>query len=684
MKEMNKSELDYGELLIDDSNAIKWIEKQGAKAGYFANGQWKKGKGLEQYSVKHSLTQAVLTRFPICKKKAIDKALVASAQAQKDWSKRSSIDRSKYLLRLAKQLEKNLTLLSVLQSTETGRHYYSIQNKELPTAIDYIDYYASQATRLSHDTSIGVVVLILDTNTSFVQLAQCLAPALAAGNTIVLKPSSQHYLLAVLLIECCVAIGLPKGVISLITGDETTEHILLGQKNIAKFIYAGYARRGKEIQHKLALINPTQSILLDLNGALYFTLFADADLDSAIEVIVQTAMDKSRILLWDRIEVWVQESIATIFLEKLNARIDRISYGNPLDQNIDTYLGINPIKTEPFRTIKEAILLVNNNRDNLAMSIWSENMATLMEVAMNVKVGMIWANEVLAVDAAVAFGAYRESGNLIKGGREGLAIYQKESNTYSEKNSTSLSLDTSINNSARHTINKAVQIAQKEQAWEYLASKEHNQFLYKLIKELERQQSWWIERLMETEKVDKTLAKSKFQAVIDCIYYHTAINEKSSTTVENRKLQLTCYEPLGIIGILGAEKQSLLGIVASILPAILNGNRVLYIPAITNNTLALDFAKVLTQINLPKGVIQIIADDPENLGMVLAKHHGVGALWSFNDKVSLRGLKVVGVDNLKQIWSVEGLSMNWLSSKGLLTKKARRMKTIWLPYGNSI
>ena len=406
----------------------------------------------------------------------------AAGRAQPDWWGIGGAERARFLYALARQVQKHSRLLSVLETLDNGKPIRETRDIDIPLVARHFYHHAGWAQLLEsefpgHD-ALGVAGQVIPWNFPLLMLAWKVAPALATGNTVVLKPAEYTSLTALAFAEICQRIGLPPGVMNIVTGDGRTGELVVRHPGCAKIAFTGSTEVGRLIREATA--GSGKELSLELGGKSPFVVFDDADLDSAVEGVVdaiwfnqgQVCCAGSRLLL--------QEGIADRMIEKLKARMETLRIGNPLDKAVDLGAIVAPVQLErierlveegesegatrwqpswacpeegwfypptlftevqpastlaqveifgpvlasmTFRTPAEAVELANNTPYGLAASVWSESLNLALDVAPKIKAGVVWVNCTNLFDAASGFGGYRESGFGREGGREGLLEY---------------------------------------------------------------------------------------------------------------------------------------------------------------------------------------------------------------------------------------------------------------------
>jgi aldehyde dehydrogenase (NAD+) len=472
--------MDYGVAPESDEHARAWLAAHRDGFGHFVAGAFTPPGQL--FDVFNPATGERIARVSHGTAADVEAAVAAARKALKSWSASSGDARARHLYALARHVQKRERLLAVLESLDSGKPIRESRDIDAPLVARHFYHHAGWASLIADEfpghRPVGVCGQIVSWSFPLLTLAWKIAPALAAGNTVVLKPAELTPLTALAFAEICVEVGLPPGVVNIVTGDGATGAALVAANGVDKIAFAGSTEVGRSIRRATAGTDKTLS--LALGGKSPFVVFEDADLDSAVEGVVdaiwsgqgQASCAGSRLL--------VAESIAERIYAKLRARMENLRVGDPLDQSIDVGAIVAPghlerikaliaageregakvwrapgplpergsfypptlvAEVEPasilareeifgpvlaattFRTPDEAIALANNSRYGLAASVWTENVDRALEVASKIKAGVVWINSASLFDAASGFGGYRESGFGRDGGREGLAEY---------------------------------------------------------------------------------------------------------------------------------------------------------------------------------------------------------------------------------------------------------------------
>jgi aldehyde dehydrogenase (NAD+) len=464
-------------------DAVKaWLDEHGRKFGLFINNEWVTPKGAKFYPSYNPANGELLAETTQAGQKEVDAAVVAAREAFGTWSKTPGVVRARYMYAIARNIQKHHRLLAVLESMDNGKPIRESRDIDVPLLARHFYYYAGWAqlmeTELRDYQPVGVVGQIIPWNFPLLMLAWKIAPAIAMGNTVVLKPASYTRLSALLFAEIVAEAGLPAGVVNVITGSSSAGSMIVEHPDVDKVAFTGSTDVGRILRRQTA--GSGKKLSLELGGKSPFVVFEDADLDGAIEGVVDAIWFNQGQVCCAGSRLIVQENVAARFIQKLKARMEHLRVGDPLDKAIDMgaivdktqwetidswvktgiseggecyqpniplpekglfykptlITGLDPaaatvqeeifgpvLVSLTFRTPAEAIELANNTRYGLAASVWSDNINLALDVASKIKAGSVWVNCTNLFDGASGFGGYRESGFGREGGREGLFEY---------------------------------------------------------------------------------------------------------------------------------------------------------------------------------------------------------------------------------------------------------------------
>jgi aldehyde dehydrogenase (NAD+) len=471
--------MEYGQAPETAAEALAWIVDQGGRFGHFINGAFTApGDGIDS---KNPATGEVLATLTQATQDDVDMAVGAARKAQAKWEALGGHGRAKYLYALARLLQKHSRLFAVLEVLDNGKPIREARDIDIPLAQRHFYYHAGMAqlmeSELPEARALGVCGQVIPWNFPLLMLAWKVAPALAMGNTVVLKPAEYTSLSALLFADICKQAGLPKGVVNIVTGDGAVGEMIVAA-DVDKVAFTGSTAVGRRIREATA--GSGKALSLELGGKSPYIVFDDADLDSAVEGLVDAIWFNQGQVCCAGSRLLVHEPVADMFYSKLRARMEKLRIGNPLDKSIDvgalvdpvqlaavtelvaqntsgeTFVtqtsmpevgcyypptlitGLNPADTlmqeeifgpvlvsSTFRTPAEAVQLANNTRYGLAASVWSENVNLALDIAPKLAAGIVWVNGTNLMDAAAGFGGIRESGFGREGGWEGLAGYTR-------------------------------------------------------------------------------------------------------------------------------------------------------------------------------------------------------------------------------------------------------------------
>lgn len=475
--------LDYSSALESAAEAEAWLAQQNAHFGHFINGEWLADCHAETMAVTNPASDANLATIELADSNTVDTAVAAARNALAGWQAIGGMGRAKVLYALARGLQKHARLFAVLETLDNGKPIRESRDADVPQAIRHFYHHAGWAKLQEQEFTayqpVGVVGQIIPWNFPLLMLAWKIAPALAMGNTLVLKPAEQTPLTAMLFAHLCEQAGVPAGVVNIVNGAGNTGALLAAHEDIDKVAFTGSTPVGKAIRQVTA--GQGKKLSLELGGKSAFIVFEDADLDAAVEGIVDAIWFNQGEVCCAGSRLLVQANVEQALLKKLKQRMQNLNHGNPLDKSID--VGAMVSKTQfqrvssmvasgleeggdlyqcaqpnadsnyyppslitdveqshplaqdeifgpvlvamSFRTQGEAVAMANNSVYGLAASVWSENINRALDVAPKLRAGVVWINAHNQFDAACGFGGVKESGYGREGGKEGLYEYLK-------------------------------------------------------------------------------------------------------------------------------------------------------------------------------------------------------------------------------------------------------------------
>jgi aldehyde dehydrogenase (NAD+) len=780
--------MEYGPAPEDPKEALVWLDQYKRRFGHFINNQWHVAK--ESFDTIDPSTGDVLASVGQGSAEDVDAAVKAARAALRPWQALTPHVRARFLYALARQVQKHSRRLAVLETMDNGKPIRESRDIDIPLVARHFYHHAGWAQILPQEfpgyTACGVVGQVIPWNFPLLMLAWKIAPALAAGNSVVLKPAEFTPLTALAFAEICQQVGLPAGVVNIVTGDGRTGEALVNHSDVDKIAFTGSTEVGRIIRKATA--NTHKKLSLELGGKSPYVIFDDADLDSAVEGLVdgiwfnqgQVCCAGSRLLM--------QEGIADALVERIRDRMSKLRVGSPLDKAIDMGAIVAPVQLErikklveqgvaegatcvqpqttlptkglfypptllvnvhpsstvaqqeifgpvlsamTFRTLREAVELANNTVYGLAASVWSENINVALQVAAQIKAGVVWVNSTNLFDAACGFGGYRESGYGREGGREGMLEYLEpkwfknapvlepkaparvdpqssdsglpgidrtvklyiggkqarpdSGYSFNVTGPTGLVLgEAPLGN--RKDLRNAVEAARKAEGWAKATAHNRAQVLYYMGENLAQRRGEVANHLATiTPRSD---AEKEVDTSIERIFSYAAWADKYDGAVHHppfRNVSLAMNEPVGTIAMVCPDDPPLLGFLSLVLPAIAMGNTVVAIPSETYPLIIGDLYQVFDTSDLPGGVINIVSGRPSELTKTLAEHDDIDAIWSFRDEASSSLVKSLSIGNLKQVWTNEGRVIDWYDlAQGegrWFLQHASQVKNIWVPYG---
>ena len=472
----------YGPAPESASQANAFLDAHNRTFQLFIDGVWKAPASGIYFDSANPADKKVLAQIAEANAADVHDAVTAAKNALPGWVAMGGHQRARYLYAIARQIQKNARLFAVLESLDNGKPIRETRDIDVPLVARHFYHHAGWAqlmhTELADFQEIGVIGQIIPWNFPLLMLSWKIAPALAMGNTVVLKPAEFTSLTALLFAEICQNVGLPKGVLNIITGASATGAALVNHPEVQKIAFTGSTEVGKIIRRAIA--GTGKKVSLELGGKSPFIVFEDADLDSVVEGVVDSIWFNQGQVCCAGSRLLVQESIAEVLYDKLKARMEQLKVGNSLDKCIDIGAIVDKVQVKtideyvkqgvkegntlwqpswscptegyfyppslftdvapsatlaqeeifgpvlvamPFRTHKEAVALANNTRYGLASSLWTEDINLALSIAPQIKAGTVWVNCANIFDAAAGFGGYRESGFGREGGKEGLYEY---------------------------------------------------------------------------------------------------------------------------------------------------------------------------------------------------------------------------------------------------------------------
>jgi aldehyde dehydrogenase (NAD+) len=474
--------MEYGPAPETNTHVSQWLAKHADGFGHFINGEFVAPAEMRFIDIVNPANEVLLARVAHGTGVDVDLAVKAARKAYPSWSKLSGHDRARHLYAIARHIQKRERFLSVLESMDNGKPIRESRDIDIPLVARHFYHHAGwaelMATEFKGYGPVGVCGQIIPWNFPLLMLAWKIAPALAAGNTVVLKPAEFTPLTALAFAEICREAGLPRGVVNILCGDGATGAALAEHPDVDKIAFTGSTEVGRLIRQATA--GTGKKLSLELGGKSPFIVYEDADLDAAVEGVVDAIWFNQGQVCCAGSRLLVQEGVASRFVGKLKRRMNSLRVGDPLDKSVDMGPVVAPVQLQrireivkkgeaeggtliqadcplpakgnyfapslfvdvdaastvmeveifgpvaslmTFRTPEEAVQLANHTRYGLAATVWSENLNLALDTAARMKAGVVWVNSTNLFDAASGFGGYKESGFGREGGREGMYEY---------------------------------------------------------------------------------------------------------------------------------------------------------------------------------------------------------------------------------------------------------------------
>ncbi|PYD88580.1 aldehyde dehydrogenase [Pseudomonas syringae pv. pisi] len=472
--------MDYGPAPESTKEALAWLDQRGRRFGLFIDNAWSEAGAT--FATNNPADGSELAQVTQATQDDVERAVAAARRAQPGWVALGGHGRAKIMYALSRLLQKHARLFAVLETLDNGKTIRETRDADLPLASRHFYHHAGWAQLQSEEfadyRAVGVVGQIVPWNFPLLMLAWKIAPALAAGNTVVFKPAEYTPLSALLFAEICQRAGVPAGVVNIVTGDGRVGEAIVNHPGIDKIAFTGSTEVGRLIRKATA--GSGKKLSLELGGKSPFIVFDDADLDAAVEGLVDSIWFNQGQVCCAGSRLLVQESVYDRFIAKVKARMQNLRVGSPLDKSNDIGALVDPVQQQrihglvesaraegcevwqpnvelaatgswylptlitgastsaavaqaeifgpvlvamSFRTPAEAVQLANNTVYGLAACVWSESISLALDVVPQIKAGVVWINTANQFDAACGFGGYKESGYGREGGKEGMVEY---------------------------------------------------------------------------------------------------------------------------------------------------------------------------------------------------------------------------------------------------------------------
>ena len=783
--------MDYGPAPESTKEAQAWLDQHESRFGLFIDNAWT--GAADTFASTNPADGKELAQITQASSDDIDRAVAAARRAQPLWVALGGHGRARVLYALARLLQKHARLFAVIETLDNGKTIRETRDADLPLAARHFYHHAGWAQLQSEEfadyRAVGVVGQIVPWNFPLLMLAWKIAPALAAGNTVVFKPAEFTSLSALLFAQICQQAGVPAGVVNIVTGDGRVGEAMVNHPGIDKLAFTGSTEVGRLIRKATA--GSGKKLSLELGGKSPFIVFEDADLDAAVEGLVDSIWFNQGQVCCAGSRLLVQESIEERFLAKLRTRMDNLRLGSPTDKSMDIGALVDPVQRQriealvesaraegctiyqpacempaagswypptlitgastsagiaqteifgpvlvamSFRTPVEAVQLANNTVYGLAACVWSESISLALDVAPQIKAGVVWINTANQFDAACGFGGYRESGFGREGGKEGMYEYMtllsedarpaapvvdkaKIKGGQADNLGDVFGIDRTaklyiggkqarpdgaysraivgangafladVGEGNRKDIRNAVEAAHKASGWAKATSHNRAQVLYYIAENLAIRADEFAARL--TAMTASKDPQKEVQASIERLFYYAAWADKYDGLAHQPPMHgitVALNEPVGVIGIICPNESPLLGFISLVAPALALGNRVVAVPSEAFPLAATDLYQVLDTSDLPGGALNIITGSADELARTLASHSDVDAVWRHDGSADgCAEVERLSAASLKRTWVGGGKGRDWYDIKQAggraVLAHASQVKNVWIPYG---
>jgi aldehyde dehydrogenase (NAD+) len=785
--------MDYGPAPESTKEAQAWLDQHGRRFGLFIDNAWLEGG--ETFASNNPADGSELAQVTQASADDVNRAVEAARRAQPGWVAMGGHGRAKVMYAIARLLQKHARLFAVLETLDNGKTIRETRDADLPLAARHFYHHAGWAQLQSEEfadyRAVGVVGQIVPWNFPVLMLAWKIAPALAAGNTIVFKPAEYTSLTALLFAEICQQAGVPAGVVNIVTGDGRVGEAIVHHPGIDKLAFTGSTEVGRIIRKATA--GSGKKLSLELGGKSPFIVFDDADLDAAVEGLVDSIWFNQGQVCCAGSRLLVQESVYDRFIAKVKTRMQNLRVGSPLDKSNDIGALVDPVQQQrihglveaarlegceiwqpaceapsagawylptlitgastsaavaqteifgpvlvamSFRTPGEAVQLANNTVYGLAACVWSESISLALDVAPQIKAGVVWINTANQFDAACGFGGYKESGFGREGGKEGMyeyltplsedarpaapivaAVGSTQAKVKTSESFNPFAIDRTaklyiggkqarpdgaysraingadgafladVGEGNRKDIRNAVEAAHKAAGWSKATAHNRAQVLYYIAENLAIRAEEFAARLAAMTGVRDP--QREVAASIERLFYWAAWADKYDGAAHQPPMHgitVALNEPVGVIGVICPNENPLLGFISLVAPALALGNRVVAVPSEAHPLSSTDLYQVLDTSDLPGGALNIVTGSADELARTLATHADVDAVWRHDGSVEgCAEVERLSSETLKRTWVGGGKGRDWFDAKQAcgrtVLQHASQVKNVWIPYG---
>src|ERR687894_349029 len=634
--------------------------------GLFIDGEFVDGTG-EAFKSVNPATEEVLTEVFAGSEADVERAVTAARRAfTRVWGPMRPADRGKYLFRIARLLQERAREFAVLESLDNGKPIRESRDVDVPLAAAHFFYHAGWADKLEYaghgpdPRPHGVAGQVIPWNFPLLMLAWKVAPALATGNTVVLKPAETTPLSALLFAEICQQADLPPGVVNIVTGAGDTGRAVVEHGDVDKVAFTGSTEVGKSIARAVA--GTRKSLTLELGGKAANIVFDDAPIDQAVEGIVQGIFFNQGHVCCAGSRLLVQENVHDEVITSLRRRIGTLPVrGFWFPPTVFTEVSpahriardevFGPVLSVlTFRTPDEAVAKANNTTYGLSAGIWTEKGSRILKIADQLRAGVVWANTFNKFDPTSPFGGYKQSGY----GREGVVA-------------------------ARGAFPK----------WAAMTAYNRGQVLYRVAEVMEGRHVQFCEEVAAGEGLSQSKARAAVDAAIDRWVWYAGWTDKlaavlgGANPVAGPYFDFSTPEPTGVVAVLAPQQSSLLGLVSVLAPVLAAGNTAVVVTSKDRPLPAVTLGEVLATSDVPGGVVNLLTGDAAEIGPWLAEHADV-------DGIDLAGtpaplameLERLAAGSIKRVVRPPAPEPDWTADPGLTRMTPfLETKTVWHPMG---
>lgn len=762
----------YGDAPESAAEALAWLVDQGDRFGQFINGTF--GAPRAGFDAVNPANGEVLATLSAATQEDLDSAVSAAGKAQRKWAGMGGAGRARHLDALARVVANNARLCAVIEVLDTGRPIGAVRDHDVTQVERQFQHHASLARLIESElpgrAPLGVCAAILPSRMPLAVLARKLAPALAAGNSVIAKPSQWASLSALLFADLCRQAGLPKGVVNILTGDAAVGESLACHEGTDMVGFAGSLTAGRALRRATAGAGKVLS--LEMDAADSFVVFDDADLDSAIEALAVSYDSPHRLL--------VQESVAERFHQKLRNRMENLRIGDPLDRCTDIGAMANPagrgrmadliaraggdlfVPTRPspggqyhrpalitglapadpamhldirgpvavamsFRTPQEAVQLINNTGHAGAVSLWSETLSLVLDLAPRLAAGVVWINATGLTDAAAPQGGLREAGFGRDGGWDGLAHHTGTNGKprplpriepFASTNGAAASAEApgvtdatlfiagrqvrpggycrnvhdkagrilgQVAQAGTSDVGAAVGAAHNAADWSRRSGRDRARALLAMSHALTTRKDD-LSHLINDLTGGRGGEKEVDTAIERLCSYAARADTIAARApgVAMHGLAVAARAPVGVIGAICPDEAPLLGLVSVLAPILAMGNRAVLVASEAYPLVAPELSLIFECLQMPPGAVNLLTGSHADLAPAMARHMEIDALWCFSSSDLSAMIERESAEAMKRTWVNDGHARDWFGAEGedpAFLDRASMIRTIWLPAG---